>query len=203
MTFVVPVVNTDVVRQRGSITNVVDVHERLVALLRYLLATPDDDGARRSQQTIADATAGFVSQSAISTYISGTRRAKIDTALAIARAHGIRDAYFTDEGVVEPGAYRRGGERLERDDDRSIYPAVEEYLSPEAAAERPPVSDAHAAELRRIRFAGDVTVGMVGALHRELINRDRGRTRDLTSTMPEGARALRPGKLKIGTGKKR
>lgn len=197
MTFVVLEVNTDVVRRAGTITNVVDVHQRLVNLIVHLMKTPGPNGERRSQQTIADATKGKVSQSAISTYLSGTRRAKIDSAIAIGRAHGVRDAYFSDEGSVFPDDYV--GTRLDRDDAKS-YPAVEAYLSDDAASERPPVSEEHAAELRRFKASGEVTIAMVAGLHAGMIARDKGKAiatkaQPLTTgRVPEGKRKVTPGK---------
>ena len=54
-----------------------------------------------------------------------------------------------------------------------LYAAVEAYLSADHASERPPVSEAHARELRAMTYAGEVTLGMVSAMHRELILRDK------------------------------
>lgn len=95
MTFVAAHGNTNVVARAATITDVVDPHERLVAFIRELMAS----GV--SQQAIADRTGGEVSQSAISSYVSGTRRAKLDSAIAIGRAFGKPLDYFTSESSVE------------------------------------------------------------------------------------------------------
>lgn len=151
MTFVVSAVNTDVVNPCATTTVVVkvDVHPRLVALLRYLLDTPDEDGVERSQQSIADATHGTVSQSAISTYLAGTRRAKIDTAWAVGRAFGVRDAYFTDPDPVELVDYM--GTYVERE--REGYAALDALFLERKDSGRP-VPKAVADKARRLFAAG-------------------------------------------------
>lgn len=93
--------------------------------------------------------------------------------------YGIRSEFFFDASLGEEPNHRdylTKPTKLERDAERSLYPAVETYLSDEAADERPPVSEQHARELREVRYSGEVTVGMVGALHREMIARDKGKT---------------------------
>jgi transcriptional regulator with XRE-family HTH domain len=100
-----------------------------------------------------------------------------------------------------PGPLADYLKRTDRDSDLSPYAAVEHYLAPEAAGERPPVSEEHARELRAIRWSGEVTVGMAAAQHREMIARDKGKS----VTKPEAITPseLPAGKRKIGPARKR
>ncbi len=141
MTFVAARVNTIMLGSPATITDVVDPHERLVAFLRELMA------GGLSQQAIADRTGGEVSQSAISSYISGTRRAKLDSAVAIGRAFGKSPDFFTSE-------------TLERDDERGA-PAVERFIADREAAGRPLAAEAQLALRRTFYKTAEITDALV------------------------------------------
>lgn len=130
MTFVVIPVNTDVMSARAPMALAMekrDPHGRLVNLLRGLLPPHGTE----SQQSIADATRGDVSQSSISYYLNGTRRAKIGAALAIGRAFKVRPEYFTDPGGdgLDYRAYVRGASMPD-------WPELIEYLAAHPELER-------------------------------------------------------------------
>lgn len=119
---------------------------------------------------------------------------QIDRILAATR---LPATYFSAPAIPADTLDRAlAGERVELDSES--YTAVEAYLSPDAAAERPPVSAEHAAELRRFRNSGEVTLAMVAGLHRGMIDRDRGKAivskaEPLTTgQVPEGRRKVGP-----------
>lgn len=138
------------------------------------------------------------------TYIDAGERAPGRETISDACARlGLKPDFFFDASLGDEPSYRDHlATRTDRDDARSPYLAVEEYLSDEAAAERPPVSPEHARELRAIRYSGEVTVGMVSALHRELIARDRGKAIApkgavvSPAALPEGVRRISPSSKK-------
>jgi transcriptional regulator with XRE-family HTH domain len=162
MTFVATEVNTNVVGRRVIITGVVDPHDQLVALIRSLMR----DGL--SQQAISDATRGEVSQSAISTYLSGARRAKLETALAVGKAFGKPASYFTGEVAVE------------RDDELGA-PAVEAFIERHASAGTPIAEDAARALRRTFYKTAEITDDLVAHAYGSWVARQAGKAIDRPS----------------------
>jgi transcriptional regulator with XRE-family HTH domain len=138
------------------------------------------------------------SQGWVSQVVAGTiREVKSEpTRTAIAKLR-LSPSFFTGTGPVEDYL----GTRTERDEDLSPYAEVEAYLSEENAAERPPVSEDHAREIRAVRYSGEVTVGMAASFHRELIARDRGKA--VAGGAIISPVELPPGKRRIDSGKPR
>lgn len=156
MTFVAAEVNTNVVARRVIITGVVDPHDQLVALIRSLMR----EGL--SQQAISDATNGQVSQSAISTYLSGARRAKLETALAVGKAFGKPASYFT------------GDSALERDDTKGA-PAVEAFIEHRAELGMPLPEDAIRSLRSTFYKTAEIDTTLVEHAYSSWVARQRGK----------------------------
>lgn len=166
----------------------------MIDRVRLLIEHLKEEG--RTQEDIA--TVFGRSQGWVSQVVAGQiREVKSETTRTAIAKLKLDPTFFAGNGPVQD--YLRT--RVERDDDRSPYAAVEDYLSAEAADERPPVTEQHARELRAVRFSGEVTIGMAASLHRELIARDRGKVQPKGVVVTPGETPA--GMRRVGPGKKR